>query len=44
MKPKYPIYETINIQVKGYDYAVLENYQKFLHRIAEAMELEIADG
>lgn len=43
LKPKYPIYETINIQVKGYDYAVLENYQKFLHRIAESMDLEIAD-
>lgn len=44
MKPKYPVYETINIQVRGYDYAILENYQRFVHRIAAAMELDIADG
>lgn len=44
MKPKYPIYETINIQIKGYDYSILENYQKFIHRMAESMDLDIADG
>lgn len=44
MKPKYPQYETINIQVKGYDYSILENYQKFVHNMAESMDLDICDG
>lgn len=44
MKPKYPVYETINIQIKGYDFSILESYQKFIHRMADSMDLDIADG
>lgn len=44
MKPKYPVYESINIQIKGYEFAILESYQRFIHRIAESMDLDISDG
>ena len=30
--------------IKGYDFPVLEAYQKHLHSIAEYMELEVEDG
>ncbi|PNF38672.1 hypothetical protein B7P43_G01218 [Cryptotermes secundus] len=43
-KPKIPQYNTLNIQLKGYDFAVLENYQKLVHKIAEGMDVEVEDG
>lgn len=39
-----PEFDTINIQLKGYDYVILENYQKHVHRIAKALELDVNDG
>ncbi|KAJ6637142.1 39S ribosomal protein L48, mitochondrial [Pseudolycoriella hygida] len=42
LKPPYPVYETLNVQIKGYDYAILENYQRYVRKVANAMELEIA--
>uniref|UniRef100_A0A182QKH5 Small ribosomal subunit protein uS10 domain-containing protein n=1 Tax=Anopheles farauti TaxID=69004 RepID=A0A182QKH5_9DIPT len=44
LKPKYPLYDTLNFTIKGYDYPVLESYQKFIHNVADSMELEIADA
>ncbi|KAJ8895824.1 hypothetical protein PR048_001162 [Dryococelus australis] len=44
LKPDIPVYNTLNIQIKGYDFPVLENYQKFVHGIAEAMEIEVEDS
>uniref|UniRef100_A0A4Y0BI64 Small ribosomal subunit protein uS10 domain-containing protein n=1 Tax=Anopheles funestus TaxID=62324 RepID=A0A4Y0BI64_ANOFN len=44
LKPKYPLYETLNLTIKGYDYPLLESYQKFIHNVADSMDLEIADG
>lgn len=29
--------------MKGYDFAILENYQKFLHNVAEYLELDVSD-
>ncbi|XP_023012954.1 mitochondrial ribosomal protein L48 [Leptinotarsa decemlineata] len=43
MKPKTPLYDTINIQLRGYDYAILENYQKFIHNILKNMEVNVED-
>ena len=43
LRPQYPIYDTINFQMKGYDYTVLERYQKFVHKIAESMDIEVTD-
>uniref|UniRef100_A0A182WJ62 HEAT repeat-containing protein 6 n=1 Tax=Anopheles minimus TaxID=112268 RepID=A0A182WJ62_9DIPT len=44
LKPKYPLYDTLNLTIKGYDYPLLESYQKFIHNVADSMDLEIADG
>lgn len=41
MKPKIPLYPTINIQVKGYDYPVLEQFQKLVHQLAENMDIDV---
>lgn len=44
MKPKTPLYDTLNIQLKGYDFAVLESYQKFVHRLAKNMDINVEEG
>lgn len=41
--PKYPVYPCVNFQVKGYDFAILESYQRFLHRTADSLDLDILD-
>lgn len=43
MKPKYPLYDTINIQLKGYDYPILESYQKLLHNLLKNMDVNVED-
>jgi hypothetical protein len=43
-KSKIPLYNTLNIQLKGYDFPVLESYQGFVHHIGEIMGIEVADG
>ncbi|EDX03365.1 GD23111 [Drosophila simulans] len=42
LKPKFPQYESLNVQIKGYDYPQLESYQRFLHGVAEYLELDLA--
>lgn len=44
LQPDIPEYEEINVQMKGYDFAVLESFQKFVHNIAENMNIEVSDG
>jgi len=44
LKPDIPEYEEVNIQIKGYDFAVLESFQKLVHSIAENMDIEVSDG
>ncbi|KAG5889273.1 hypothetical protein JTB14_007035 [Gonioctena quinquepunctata] len=43
MKSKVPLYDTINIQLRGYDFPILENYQKFIHNILKNMEINVED-
>ncbi|KAH8282954.1 hypothetical protein KR054_011164, partial [Drosophila jambulina] len=43
LKAKYPQYESLNVQIKGYDYPQLESYQRFLHGVAEYLELDVSD-
>ncbi|CAG9823122.1 unnamed protein product [Phaedon cochleariae] len=43
MKSKIPLHDLINIQLKGYDYPVLENYQKFLHHLLKNMEVNVEE-
>uniref|UniRef100_A0A2M4C0V2 Putative mitochondrial ribosomal protein l48 n=1 Tax=Anopheles marajoara TaxID=58244 RepID=A0A2M4C0V2_9DIPT len=44
MKPKYPLYETLNFTIKGYDFPVLESYQKLIYNVADSMDLDIVDA
>lgn len=44
MKPKIPLYDTLNIQLRGYDYPVLENFQKLVNKIVKAMEINVEDS
>lgn len=43
MQPKYPVYKCINLQIKGFDFAILESYQRFLHRTADSLDLDVSD-
>ncbi|KAM7354411.1 mitochondrial ribosomal protein L48 [Cochliomyia hominivorax] len=43
LKPKYPQYGSLNVQIKGYDYPILESYQRYLHSVAEYLDIEVAD-
>ncbi|EDW11113.1 39S ribosomal protein L48, mitochondrial [Drosophila mojavensis] len=43
LKPKFPQYESLNVQIKGYDYPLLESYQRFLHGVAEYLDLDVSD-
>ncbi|KAF4524891.1 hypothetical protein B566_EDAN015547 [Ephemera danica] len=43
-KSQIPLYEVLNIQIKGYDYAILESHQKFVHMITTSMGLDVEDG
>jgi len=40
---KIPIMPKINIQIKGYDYPILESYQSFIHKLANIMEIDVND-
>lgn len=44
MKSKIPLYDTLNIQLRGYDYPVLESYQKFLHNLIKNMDISFEDS
>ncbi|KAF7280257.1 hypothetical protein GWI33_006253 [Rhynchophorus ferrugineus] len=44
LKPKVPIYDALNIQMRGYDYPVLESYQKYLNNIIKNMDINVEDG
>ena len=39
MKP--PKYEALNIQLKGYDFEVLENHQSYIHNLAENIGINV---
>lgn len=44
MKSKVPLHDTIDIQMRGFDYTILESYQKLLHRIANNMDINVEDA
>jgi len=43
LKPPYPTYDVINVKMSGYDFPVLESYQRFVHRIAEALSMDVSE-
>lgn len=40
-KSKLPLLPMINIEIKGYDYSVLECYQTFINKLADIMQIDI---
>ncbi|KAJ8673485.1 hypothetical protein QAD02_004747 [Eretmocerus hayati] len=44
MKPPYPLYPPLLVRIRGYDYPVIENYQSWIHRIANHMKFKVADS
>lgn len=43
-KPKIPQYVMLTIQLKGYVYPVLENYQSFISKFAKQLDTDIEDS
>lgn len=44
MKSKFPMYDMLNIKLRGYDFCILENYQKFLHNLIRNMDINVEDA
>lgn len=44
LKPKFPTYPLVNFQIRGYDFPVVEKYQRFLHNMAESMDMDVVEG
>ncbi|ODM99696.1 39S ribosomal protein L48, mitochondrial [Orchesella cincta] len=42
--PEVPLYDALNVQVKGYDFAVLEKFARYVHHTAERVGLEVEDS
>nr|CAG4652373.1 EOG090X0MUO [Triops cancriformis] len=43
LAPEISIYPTLDIQLKSYDFPILESYMSFVHRTAENMGVEVED-
>ncbi|CAG9785703.1 unnamed protein product [Diatraea saccharalis] len=43
MEPDEPVYDCLNLQLKGYDFPVLEAYQSQIHRYAEIMGIQVEE-
>ncbi|XP_057671966.1 39S ribosomal protein L48, mitochondrial [Diorhabda carinulata] len=43
MKSKIPLFDALNIQLKGYNFDVLEHYQKFLHNMLKNMDINVEE-
>ncbi|XP_035227667.1 39S ribosomal protein L48, mitochondrial-like isoform X1 [Stegodyphus dumicola] len=43
-KPQVPVYDLLNIQMKCYDFTVLEHYARHVHRIAQHMDIDVVDA
>lgn len=43
LKPKVPVYPLLNVQIKGYDFTVLETFGSYVHKTAVNMGIEVED-
>ncbi|XP_034826705.1 large ribosomal subunit protein mL48 [Maniola hyperantus] len=43
MQPDEPVYDYLNLQLKGYDFTLLESCQKEIHRYAEIMGIQVEE-
>jgi len=39
-----PTYPPINIQIKGYDFEILESFQSYIHNLAENIGVDVGDA
>jgi large subunit ribosomal protein L48 len=44
LKPEVPVYELLNIQLKGFDFPVLEKFGRYVHKTAETLNLSVEDS
>ncbi|CAG0919754.1 unnamed protein product, partial [Notodromas monacha] len=44
LKPSIPQYDLVNVQLKGYDFRVLESYQKYVEKLAENFGVSVNDS
>jgi len=42
LKPQIPFYDKVNIQIRGYDFAVLDSYSRYLHRLSNKLGLNVS--
>ncbi|XP_026315631.1 uncharacterized protein LOC113226995 [Hyposmocoma kahamanoa] len=43
MEPDEPVYDCLNLQLKGYDFALLESAQSQIHRYADVMGIQVEE-
>ncbi|KAG8035734.1 hypothetical protein G9C98_001390 [Cotesia typhae] len=41
LKPKIPLYGMVNVQIKGYNFPTLENFQRLIHQHAVQLDIDI---
>ncbi|CAK9811206.1 39S ribosomal protein L48, mitochondrial [Anthophora plagiata] len=39
-----PVYPTLNIQIRGYKYPLLESYQTFIHKLARELKITVENS
>lgn len=44
LKPQHPTYDVINLEISGYDYPLIESFQRFVDRIARSLSIDISQG
>jgi len=42
--PPIPTYPPLNIQIRGYDYCILESFQSYVHNLAENMGINVEEA
>jgi large subunit ribosomal protein L48 len=44
LKPAIPEYGLLNVQIRGYDFPVVEAFGRYVHRLAENFNVTVTDG
>ncbi|XP_034942441.1 39S ribosomal protein L48, mitochondrial [Chelonus insularis] len=43
-KPKIPVYSSLNVEITGYVFPVLESFQKLIHNVAGQMDFDVVES
>lgn len=41
LQPQVPFYKRVNVQIKGFDWVVLEKFQAHIHKLAKIFDIEV---